>query len=92
MDRVINSSSEPRIDRPAGTHKVRAAVCDLSHETQTHNVLVYTVAVFSIAVVFVALRVAGKMLAKRLSMDDYIIVGAMLLTAIPFGCILASKT
>ncbi|KAF2650777.1 hypothetical protein K491DRAFT_608145 [Lophiostoma macrostomum CBS 122681] len=82
---LANCSMEDTLN----THKVRAAVCGLSRETKTHEVLVYTIAVFSVAVIFVTLRVAGKTLAKRLSIDDYMIMVAMLLTAVPFGCILA---
>lgn len=37
------------------------------------------------------LRLCGKIISKRLSWDDAVVVAALLVTAVPLGCILASK-
>jgi hypothetical protein len=71
------------------TAKVQADICNFSNDSKTHEVYLYTGIVFSIAVIFVALRIAGKVLAKRVTPDDWIIIVAMLLTAIPCGCVFA---
>lgn len=71
------------------TAKVQASLCSLSNDSATREVYLHTSIIFSIAVLFVALRMAGKILAKRISPDDWIILVAMLLTTIPCGCVLA---
>ena len=48
----------------------------------------YTGIVYSIAFVSVALRMAGKLILKRLAWDDAVVVAALLLTAIPVACVL----
>ena len=50
--------------------------------------ILYTGIVYSIAFVSVALRIAGKLLLKRLAWDDAVVVAALLLTAIPVACVL----
>jgi len=74
-----------------GTAQVQADLCNLSDESKTRQLVLYTSIVFSIALVFVSLRVVGKIVSKRMTPDDWILVLAMLLTAIPCGCMLASK-
>jgi hypothetical protein len=76
----------------AGTAVVQADLCNLSNESRTREVVLYTAIVFSIAVIFVALRLTGKIIAKRITPDDYILIAAMLLTAVPVGCVFASKS
>jgi hypothetical protein len=75
----------------AGTAVVQADLCNLSNESRTREVVLYTAIVFSIAIIFVALRLTGKIMAKRITPDDYILIAAMLLTAVPVGCVLTSK-
>jgi hypothetical protein len=48
----------------------------------------YTGIVYSIAFVSVALRIAGKLILKKLAWDDAVVVAALLLTAIPVACVL----
>jgi hypothetical protein len=48
----------------------------------------YTGVVYSIAFLSVVLRIAGKTVSQRLSWDDAVVVAALLLTAIPLGCVL----
>ncbi|KAH7128558.1 hypothetical protein B0J11DRAFT_273798 [Dendryphion nanum] len=72
-----------------GTAKVQADLCNLPNESRRREIVLYTSIVFSIAVVFVTLRVVGKVLAKRISWDDWILVVSLGLTVIPCGCILA---
>jgi hypothetical protein len=35
------------------------------------------------------LRIAGKLVSKRLSWDDWIVVSSFMIAWIPFGCVLA---
>ncbi|KAF2708615.1 hypothetical protein K504DRAFT_335103, partial [Pleomassaria siparia CBS 279.74] len=67
---------------------VQADLCNLPNESKTREVVLYTSIVFSTAVIFVILRLAGKVLAKRITPDDYILTAAILLTAVPCGCVL----
>ena len=73
------------------TAKIQANLCDFSHVSKTREQLIYTIVVYTIAAIFVGLRVAGKVLTKRLSPDDWVLVVAILLTAIPCGLVLASE-
>ncbi|KAH6619019.1 hypothetical protein C7974DRAFT_441660 [Boeremia exigua] len=71
-----------------GTSRVQADLCNLSNESKTHQVILYTGIVYSIAFFAVALRIAGKLISKRLAWDDAVVVAALLLTAIPVACVL----
>ncbi|KAJ4987045.1 integral membrane protein (CFEM domain-containing protein) [Stagonosporopsis vannaccii] len=71
------------------TTKVQADLCDLSNESQSRDVMLYTVCVYSFAFLSVMLRLSGKIISKRLSWDDAVVVAALLVTAVPLGCILA---
>ncbi|KAF2786450.1 hypothetical protein K505DRAFT_343799 [Melanomma pulvis-pyrius CBS 109.77] len=70
------------------TAVVQADLCNMSNESKTGNVVLCTSIVFSIAVIFVGLRITGKVLAKRITPDDWVIVAALLLAALPCGCVL----
>ncbi|KAJ4983296.1 CFEM domain-containing protein [Stagonosporopsis vannaccii] len=70
------------------TSRVQADLCDLSDESKTQDVILYTSIVYSIAFLSVMLRVAGKAVSRRLAWDDAMVVAALLLTAIPLGCVL----
>lgn len=74
------------------TAKVLADICNLSSESKTHQVFLYTIIIVSVAVVSVVLRITGKLLAGRISADDCIIVVAVLLTAVPAACIIRGKS
>lgn len=79
------------MDDTMGTLRVQADMCNLSEESKRTHVFIYTGVVYSLAFVFVALRIAGKLVSKRLSPDDYIVIAALLITAVPLGCVLASE-
>ncbi|KAL6704955.1 hypothetical protein ACN47E_007500 [Coniothyrium glycines] len=70
------------------TARVQADMCNLSDESRRTEVFLYTVVVFSLAVLFVMLRIGGKYITGRLSWDDVVVVIALLLTIIPFACVL----
>ena len=70
------------------TSRVQRDLCNLSDESKTGEVILYTSIVYSIAFLSVALRIAGKAVSKRLAWDDAMVVAALLLTAIPLGCVL----
>ncbi len=76
----------------ADTARVNAEMCMLSDESQRRSVIVYTIIVYAIALTLVALRVAGKVVSKRLAWNDAPIVAAVLLAAVPIGCVLASRS
>jgi len=73
------------------TARVQAVLCDMSDESQRLDMFMWTGVIYSMAVVFVVLRIVGKLVNKRLAMDDYIVVFALVLCAVPAGCTLASK-
>ncbi|KAF2678735.1 hypothetical protein K458DRAFT_376105 [Lentithecium fluviatile CBS 122367] len=70
------------------TAKVQADICRLADESKSGDVYIYTITTYSIAALFVTLRIIGKVAMKRLAMDDWIIVVALCLTAVPLGCVL----
>ncbi|KAH7072137.1 hypothetical protein BKA63DRAFT_577881 [Paraphoma chrysanthemicola] len=72
-----------------GTSRVQADICGFSNESKRMQMFWYTGVVYSLAVLFVALRIAGKVVSKRLSWDDWVVVAALLLTTIPLACVLA---
>lgn len=49
---------------------------------------IYTGIIYPLAILLVALRIAGKIVSKHLSMDDWLVVAALLLLALPVGCVL----
>lgn len=67
---------------------MQADLCNLSKESKTQEVILYTSIVYSIAFISVALRVIGKAVSQRLAWDDAVVVAALLLTGIPLGCVL----
>ncbi|USP75528.1 hypothetical protein yc1106_02802 [Curvularia clavata] len=70
------------------TARVQAAICHLPNDSKSHQVFVLTIIVYVICFVFVAARTAGKVVSKRITIDDYILVGTFLLAALPVGCAL----
>jgi hypothetical protein len=73
-----------------GTSRVQADLCNLSNESMKQQVILYTSIVYSIAFFFVTFRIVGKAVTRRLAGDDVAVVLALLLTAVPLGCILRS--
>lgn len=61
-------------------------MCDLPDESKTKEVILYTSIVYSIAFFSVALRIVGKLVSRGLSWDDAVVVGALLLAALPLAC------
>lgn len=72
-----------------GAVKVQSDVCNYSQESKRTEMFMYTGIVYGIAILLVALRLAGKLVAKHLSLDDWIVVAALVLLALPVGCVLA---
>lgn len=70
------------------TAKVQKDICHLSNDSKQHDVYVYTITCYTIAAVFVILRVIGRIVTRRAAFDDYIVVTALLLTAVPLGLVL----
>jgi hypothetical protein len=48
----------------------------------------YTAIIYPLGFLLIALRIAGKIVSKHLSMDDWLVVAALLLLALPAGCVL----
>lgn len=67
---------------------MQADLCNLSKESRSQEVILYTGIGFSIAFLSVTLRIAGKAVSERLAWDDAMVVAALLLTVIPLGCVL----
>ncbi|KAJ8112826.1 hypothetical protein OPT61_g4902 [Boeremia exigua] len=80
----VSSMSSPRVE----TSRVQADLCNLPEESKVQEITLYTGVVYSIAFLSVTLRIAGKMVSKRLSWDDIVVVAGLLLVAIPVGCVL----
>lgn len=83
---VANCTMQESLD----TARVQAVICHLPNDSKSHRIFVLTIIVYAICFVFVAARTAGKVVSKRITMDDYIVVGTFLLAALPVGCALKS--
>ncbi|KAL5371092.1 hypothetical protein DPSP01_014496 [Paraphaeosphaeria sporulosa] len=70
------------------TAKVQQDLCHLSNESKQHDVYIYTITCYTIAASFVLLRVIGRIVTRRFALDDYIVVAALLFTAVPLGLVL----
>lgn len=75
-----------------GAAKVQASICNFSNESQRKQIFWYTILIYSTGVILVTLRIVGKILSQRLSMDDWIVVIGILLTGVPCACILKSES
>ena len=74
------------------TARVQAEQCKLSRQSKRTEVFTYTIIVYSLAILCVILRIAGKLISKRLSLDDYIVVFAILISALPVACVISSMS
>jgi hypothetical protein len=71
------------------TARVQADFCNLSKESKRTEMFVYSSVMYAIGFTTVALRIAGKLVSKRLAWDDWILVVALLFTTVPLGCVFA---
>ncbi|KAJ8111237.1 hypothetical protein OPT61_g6125 [Boeremia exigua] len=85
---AFHAVTKPLTD-DAATARVNSDMCMLSDESQRRSVIVYTITVYAVALTLVVLRVAGKIVSKRLAWNDAPIVAAVLLAAVPIACVLA---
>ncbi|PVH95322.1 hypothetical protein DM02DRAFT_675569 [Periconia macrospinosa] len=72
-----------------GTSKVQASLCGLPNESKSNKVLQATIVVYEAAFLAVCLRIYRKYIDKRLGVDDYTIIAAILLTTLPCGLVIA---
>jgi hypothetical protein len=72
-----------------GSVKVQSKICSFSQESKRTEMFMYTSIIYSMAILLVALRLAGKLVAKNLSLDDWVVIAALVLLALPVGCVLA---
>ena len=70
------------------TAKVQQDLCHLSNESKQQDVYIYTITCYTIAASFVFLRIIGRIVTRRFALDDYIVVAALLFTAVPLGIVL----
>lgn len=68
-----------------------AAVCGLSNESQSTQVIVAVSCFFVGTAVFVMLRTFSKIMTRTLYAEDHIITLAVTLAMAPFVCVLYSK-
>ncbi|KAL0943596.1 integral membrane protein (CFEM domain-containing protein) [Colletotrichum truncatum] len=73
--------------------KLQASQCNLPHESQTTKMLAILVVVYTSAVVAIGLRLIAKSLAKTWSIDDVLIIAAIVIAIAPFSFVIlmASK-
>ena len=72
---------------PPGLAKVQADMCHRPNVSKTHEVLLYTSVCYPVAIGFVLLRLASRLIAKRIRMDDWIIFASLLITVLPMVCV-----
>lgn len=72
-----------------GAVKVQADLCNLSQESKRTEVFLSIGIVYAVAALLVGMRISGKILTNHVSMDDWIVVTALLLLALPVGCVMS---
>jgi hypothetical protein len=72
-----------------GTARVQSDLCNFPQESKRQEMFLYTGIVYSAAIILVALRIGGKIVSNHISLDDWIVVAALILLALPVGCVLA---
>jgi hypothetical protein len=68
------------------TSRVQADLCHLPHESTQREMFWALLAAYVLIALSVGLRVTGKWVAKRLSIDDLVLFIAFLMNAVPIGC------
>jgi hypothetical protein len=71
-----------------GAVKVQSDICNFSQASKRTEMFMCTGIIYPLAIFLVALRIAGKLVSKHVSMDDWLVVAALLLLALPVGCVL----
>lgn len=71
---------------PIDITKVQDELCGLPSESKSQGLLAHTGTTFSIVFLLAVLRIIGKVVAKRLTFDDWIIMTSLLLSAVAVGC------
>jgi hypothetical protein len=72
-----------------GSVKVQSSICSFSQESKRTELFMYTGIIYAVAILLTALRLAGKLVAKNVSLDDWVVISALLLLALPVGCVFA---
>ncbi|KAK1981916.1 CFEM domain-containing protein [Colletotrichum cereale] len=72
--------------------KLQAGQCNLPHESQTTKVLAIMITVYVIALAAVGLRLVAKSLSNTWSLDDVLIISALVLTIAPVAFIILMAT
>lgn len=98
MYTLSTSNSVPSLWKCSGAYesaadmaRSAAAVCGLSNESQSTNVIVAVSCFFVGTAVFVMLRTFSKIMTRTLYAEDHIITLAVTLAMAPFVCVLYSK-
>lgn len=84
---IANCTMQETLD----TSRVQAALCNLPNDSRRHEILITTITVYLVALVFAVARTAGKIVSKRLGLDDAMVIVSVVLTIMPLGCALASE-
>lgn len=84
--------TDPRADPPIDVARFTAQTCDLSHESQSMQVMVVVSTLFGISVAFVTLRVASKLISRTFCTEDYLIITATILAIVPLTTVLFSES
>ena len=65
-------------------------MCNLSNDSKSHELFLYTCICYPIAVFFIILRLFSKFMTNRVRKDDWIIVTSVILAGLPIGLIVKS--
>jgi hypothetical protein len=72
-----------------GTARVQSDLCNLPRQSKRKELFLYTSIVYFMAILLVVLRIGGKVISNHISLDDWIVIAALILLALPVGCVLA---
>lgn len=71
--------------------KLQQTQCNLPHESDTGKILAILITVYVTAVIAIVLRLIAKNLAKTWSLDDALIIAAIVIAIAPVSAIILSE-
>jgi hypothetical protein len=85
---ITNCTMQEGLD----TARVQASLCNFPHTSQRKKLLNTSIMVYVVCFFCVLGRTAGKVVSKRVGLDDYINVSTWLLAQFPAACTLLSTS
>ncbi|PVH92299.1 hypothetical protein DM02DRAFT_484696, partial [Periconia macrospinosa] len=84
--------AECKMDEMIALARVEQQMCGLKTESKSRQTILYSSVGYTIGIVTVILRIWAKVITRGFTLDDWIIVGAILLMVLPLACVIKMCT